>query len=125
MSRDPAGHFWVGTDTLCAFFPAVPPLTFEENAEEELFKSVVEQTQLSLSCKVTRADGVVQWYKDGIQIQPGNNITMDAENNERSLTLHSAQLSDAGMYTCRAGDSILIFKVDVRGKKTFYGHGPS
>ncbi|KAM7380834.1 hypothetical protein PAMP_004106 [Pampus punctatissimus] len=91
-----------------------PPVTFADIPEEDLFKSVVEQGQLALACKVSRADGVVQWYKDGTKIQPSNNITIQAEDIKRSLTIHSTQLSDSGMYTCRAGDNTLMFKVNIR-----------
>lgn len=103
------------TSFLYCFF-AVPPLRFADIAEENLFKSVVEQEQLVLSCEVSRADGVVQWYKDGNEIQPSQNITMQTESTQRNLTIHSAQLSDTGTYTCRAGDNVLMFKVNIRGK---------
>lgn len=96
---------------------AEPPVTFADIPEEELFKSVVEQAQLSLSCKVSRAEGEVQWYKDGIEIHPGDDVAMKAEDTERNLTIHSAQLSDTGTYTCRAGDNVLMFKVNIRGNK--------
>uniref|UniRef100_UPI0037E77869 obscurin-like protein 1 n=1 Tax=Semicossyphus pulcher TaxID=241346 RepID=UPI0037E77869 len=91
-----------------------PPVTFADIPDEDLFKSVVEQEELVLSCEVSRADGVVQWYKDGTEMQPSNNITMQAEGNMRNLTIHPAQLSDTGTYTCRAGDNVLLFKVNVR-----------
>ncbi|XP_010790538.1 obscurin-like protein 1 [Notothenia coriiceps] len=91
-----------------------PPLTFAEIPEEDLFKSVVEQEQLVLSCEVSRAGGVVQWYKDGAQVQPCDNITMQVEDTKRNLTIHAAQLSDTGTYTCRAGDNILMYKVNIR-----------
>ncbi|XP_024142928.1 obscurin-like protein 1 [Oryzias melastigma] len=91
-----------------------PPVTFADVPEKDLFQSVVEQEQLTLSCEVSRADGVVQWYKDGAEIQTSNNITVQAESIKRSLTINSARLSDTGTYTCRAGDSILSFKVNVR-----------
>ncbi|XP_037645160.1 obscurin-like protein 1 isoform X3 [Sebastes umbrosus] len=91
-----------------------PPVTFADIPEEDLFKSVVEQEQLVLSCEVSRADGVVQWYKDGTEMQPCNNITMQAEDIKRNLTVHSAKLSDTGTYTCRAGDNILMYKVNIR-----------
>lgn len=42
---------------------------------------------------------------------------MQAEGTKRNLTVHSAQLSDTGTYTCRAGDNVLIFKVNIRGNK--------
>ncbi|XP_032368896.1 obscurin-like protein 1 isoform X12 [Etheostoma spectabile] len=91
-----------------------PPVTFVDIPEEDLFKSVVENEQLVLSCEVSRADGVVHWYKDGTEMQPCNNITMQAEGNTRNLTVHSAQLSDTGTYTCRAGDNVLMYKVNIR-----------
>ncbi|XP_047193064.1 obscurin-like protein 1 isoform X10 [Scophthalmus maximus] len=90
------------------------PVTFVDLPEEDLFKSVVEKEQLVLSCEVSRTDGVVQWYKDGADMQPSNNVAMQAEGTRRNLTIHSAQLSDTGTYTCRAGDHVLIFKVTIR-----------
>lgn len=101
---------------LCFMFPAAPPVTFADIPEEDLFKSVVEQEELVLSCEVSRADGVVQWYKDSAEIQPSNDVTMQADDTKRSLTIHQAQLSDTGTYSCRAGDNVLLFKVTVRGK---------
>ncbi|XP_069010927.1 obscurin-like protein 1 isoform X12 [Embiotoca jacksoni] len=91
-----------------------PPVTFADIPENDLFQSVVEQEQLVLSCEVSRAEGVVQWYKDGTEMQPSNNVTIQAEGTKRNVTIHSAQLSDRGTYTCRAGDNILIFKVNIR-----------
>ncbi|MEQ2251704.1 hypothetical protein ILYODFUR_013837 [Ilyodon furcidens] len=92
----------------------VPPLTFADIPEKDLFCSAVEQELLVLSCEVSRTDGVVQWYKDGTEIQPSNNIRMEAEGAKRNLIIQSAQLSDTGTYTCRTGDNILIFKVNIR-----------
>lgn len=93
-------------------------MTFADIAEEDLFKSVVEQEELLLSCEVSRADGVVQWYKDGTELQQGQNITFQAEGTKRNLKIHSAQLSGTGIYTCRTGDNVLMFKVNVRGKES-------
>ncbi|XP_071377482.1 obscurin-like protein 1 [Centroberyx affinis] len=91
-----------------------PPVTFANIPEEDLFKSVVEQDQLVLSCEVSRAEAIVQWYMDGVEMQSSNNITIEEDGTTRILTIHSAQLSDTGTYTCRAGDSALMFKVNIR-----------
>lgn len=99
----------------CVLFSTVPPVTFADIPEEDLFKSVVEQEGFVLSCEVSRADGVVQWYKDGTEMQPCNNIAMQAEGTKRNLTVNSARLSNGGTYTCRAGDNILMYKVTIRG----------
>lgn len=96
----------------------MPPLTFADIPEKDLFTSVVEKEELVLSCDVSRPDGAVQWYKDGTEIRTNPDITIQAEGNERKVTIHSAKLSDTGTYTCRAGDNVLIFKVNIRGKDT-------
>lgn len=97
----------------------MPPVTFADIPEEDLFNSVVEKEQLVLYCEVSRADGVVQWYKDGSEIHRNHDMTIQAEGTKRTLTIHSAQLSDSGTYTCRAGDNVLIFKVNIRGNRRF------
>lgn len=99
------------------FWSAAPPVTFADVPEMDLFRSAVEHEQLVLSCEVSRADGVVKWYKDGTEIQPGDNVTIKAADTKRELTIHSAQMSDTGTYTCRAGDNVVIFKVNIRGNK--------
>lgn len=101
--------------TFSVLFFAAPPVTFADVPENDLFRIAVEQEQLVLSCEVSRTDGVVQWYKDGIEIQPSSNIAMEAEGAKRNLIINSVQLSDTGTYTCRTGDNILIFKVNIRG----------
>ncbi|XP_029968646.1 obscurin-like protein 1 [Salarias fasciatus] len=91
-----------------------PPVTFVDIPEKDLYQSVVEKEQLVLSCQVSRADGLVQWYKDGSELHSSSNVSMQAEGTDRTLIIRSSQLSDTGTYTCRAGDNILIFKVNIR-----------
>ncbi|MBN3297323.1 OBSCN protein, partial [Amia calva] len=92
----------------------VPPVKFVEVPDVDLHKSVVESEPVVLYCELTRPDVTVQWYKDGVEIQTDDNISVQAEQNMRRLIIQSTNLSDLGIYTCRAGESVLIFKVNVR-----------
>ncbi|KAK2904772.1 hypothetical protein Q8A67_006571 [Cirrhinus molitorella] len=91
-----------------------PPVTFAYIPEDDLHRNIVEQDNLLLCCQVSRSDAIAQWYKDGVELKPTDNVLIEAENTIRRLVVLSAQLSDSGTYTCRAGDSALIFKVNVR-----------
>ncbi|XP_051566120.1 obscurin-like protein 1 [Myxocyprinus asiaticus] len=91
-----------------------PPVTFAYIPEDNLHRNIVEQDDLLLCCEVSRSDATAQWYKDGVEIKSSDNVLIEAENTIRRLIILSAQLSDSGTYTCRAGDSALIFKVNVR-----------
>ncbi|XP_028846705.1 obscurin-like protein 1 isoform X3 [Denticeps clupeoides] len=93
---------------------AAPPVTFLHIPEEDLHKNVVEHDTLLLSCELSRADVLAQWYKDGVELQPNENTAIQMENTVHTVKIKSSQLSDSGIYTCRAGDSALMFKVNVR-----------
>ncbi|XP_016150066.1 obscurin-like isoform X7 [Sinocyclocheilus grahami] len=103
-------------DDISEFFVDVkaPPVTFAYIPEDDLHRNIVEQDNLLLCCQVSRSDATAQWYKDGVELKPSDNVLIEAENTIRRLIVLSAQLSDSGTYTCRAGDSALIFKVNVR-----------
>uniref|UniRef100_A0AAY4BK29 Obscurin-like protein 1 n=1 Tax=Denticeps clupeoides TaxID=299321 RepID=A0AAY4BK29_9TELE len=89
-----------------------PPVTFLHIPEEDLHKNVVEHDTLLLSCELSRADVLAQWYKDGVELQPNENTAIQMENTVHTVKIKSSQLSDSGIYTCRAGDSALMFKVN-------------
>ncbi|XP_059418393.1 obscurin-like protein 1 isoform X12 [Carassius carassius] len=91
-----------------------PPVTFGYIPKDDLLKNIVEQDNLLLCCQVSRSDATAQWYKDGAELKPCDNILIEAENTIQRLIIPSAQLSDSGTYTCRAGNSALLFKVNVR-----------
>lgn len=57
-------------------------------------------------------------YKDGCEIQPSDNITLQADGTMRRLIIRSAETSDAGSYTCQAGNNSIDFTVNVRGTGT-------
>ncbi|XP_063069285.1 obscurin isoform X17 [Engraulis encrasicolus] len=93
---------------------AAPPVTFAHVPEADLHKNIVEQECLTLSCEVSRPDAFAQWFKDGVEVQPDDKTLVETDGTIRKLIIQVSQLSDSGTYTCRAGDSVLMFKVNVR-----------
>lgn len=85
---------------------------------------VIQVTSFTILCLVYNLQSSVSdllclRYKDGCEIQPGDNITLQAEGTMRRLIIRSAEASDAGSYTCRAGNNSIDFTVNVRGTRTF------
>ncbi|KAL7370049.1 hypothetical protein ABVT39_017373 [Epinephelus coioides] len=93
---------------------AGPSVEFKPVPEEELHKSSMELDPVVLLCHVSTDDAEVVWYKDGCEIKPTDNITLQAEGTMRRLIIRSAETSDAGSYTCQAGNNSMEFTVNVR-----------
>ncbi|XP_046886415.1 obscurin-like protein 1a isoform X2 [Hypomesus transpacificus] len=91
-----------------------PPVTFSAIPEDDLHKSAMELDPVVLHCEVSREDATALWYKDGREVQPSENVTLQAEGTMRRLILRSAEASDAGSYTCQAGNSSMTFTVHVK-----------
>ncbi|KAM9836161.1 obscurin-like protein 1a [Aulostomus maculatus] len=93
---------------------AGPSVEFSPAPKEELHKSSMELDPVVLLCHVSREDAEVVWYKDGREIQPSDNTTLQAEGTMRRLIIRSAETSDAGSYTCQAGQNSMDFTVNIR-----------
>ncbi|XP_068612340.1 obscurin-like protein 1a [Brachionichthys hirsutus] len=93
---------------------AGPPVEFSPIPEEDRQKSSMELDPVVLLCHVSEKDAEVAWYKDGCEVQPSDNITLQAEGTLRRLIIRSAAASDAGGYVCQAGSDSLQFAVSVR-----------
>ncbi|XP_068165521.1 obscurin-like protein 1a [Antennarius striatus] len=93
---------------------AGPPVEFSLIPEEERQKSSLELDPVVLLCHISEEDAEVVWYKDGCEVQPSDNITLQAEGTMRRLIIRSAETSDAGSYTCQAGKNSLQFAVNIR-----------
>ncbi|XP_036426457.1 obscurin-like protein 1a isoform X2 [Colossoma macropomum] len=90
------------------------PVSFKEIPAEERQKSVIELDPVVLHCELSRPDATARWIKDGVEVLQSDNVTIQAEGNMRRLIIRSAQLSDAGAYTCQAGDNTMSFTVNVK-----------
>ncbi|XP_034533753.1 obscurin-like protein 1a [Notolabrus celidotus] len=93
---------------------AGPAVKFTPVPEEELHKSSMELDPVVLLCNVSTDDAEVVWYKDGCEVKPSDNITLQVEGTMRRLIIRSAETSDAGSYTCRTGNNSIDFTVNIK-----------
>ncbi|KAI4883548.1 hypothetical protein NFI96_026922, partial [Prochilodus magdalenae] len=91
-----------------------PPVAFKEIPTEERQKSTMELDPVVLHCEISRPNTTARWLKDGVEVLQSDNVTIQAEGTMRRLIIRSAQLSDAGAYTCQAGDNTMSFTVNIK-----------
>lgn len=70
---------------------------------------------IALKCELSRANGVVSWYKDNNRIVDNDHFTFEEEGAFRSLIILNAEIGDSGKYICNAKDDKIVFNVTVQG----------
>ncbi|KAK1798804.1 hypothetical protein P4O66_007084 [Electrophorus voltai] len=91
-----------------------PPVSFKDIPEDERHKITTELDPVVLHCELSQPDVDTRWLKDGLEVLPGDNITIQAEGTMRRLILRSAELADAGTYTCQAGNHTMSYTVYIK-----------
>uniref|UniRef100_A0A673GPK1 Obscurin like cytoskeletal adaptor 1b n=1 Tax=Sinocyclocheilus rhinocerous TaxID=307959 RepID=A0A673GPK1_9TELE len=97
-----------------------PSVSFKEITQEERQKCAMELDPVVLTCELSRPDAPAIWFKDGVAVLQSDNITILSEGTMKRLIIHSAALADAGTYTCQAGDQIMSFSVNIKGKVSLW-----
>lgn len=72
--------------------------------------------EIILKCELSRSNGKVCWFKDGLKIQESENILLKAEGPYRRLTIPCASKRDSGEYVCDTGGDSVFFQLSVTGK---------
>lgn len=70
----------------------------------------------TLSCSVSDSKTEVKWYKDGKLLISSRTIYTEVKGDTRQLVVEKVEKSDAGEYTCQAGEDKLVFKIFVSGR---------
>lgn len=76
----------------------------------------MELDPVVLTCELSQPDAPACWFKDGVVIIQSENITIQSEGTMERLIIRSAELVDAGIYTCQAGEQSMSFSVNIKGK---------
>ncbi|XP_041896949.1 obscurin-like protein 1 isoform X1 [Corvus kubaryi] len=78
-----------------------PPVTMVKVPRD---LGVPETGVASFECELSRPNAEVKWFKDGQELRPGPNCRIYSAGRRRILQLSRCELTDAGSYTCDAGD---------------------
>ncbi|NXM46225.1 OBSL1 protein, partial [Gymnorhina tibicen] len=104
LALEDSGTITFTADTLrCSAHLRVrePPVTMVRVPRD---LGVPETGVASFECELSRPNAEVKWFKDGQELRPGPNCRIYSAGRRRILQLSRCELTDAGSYTCDAGD---------------------
>ncbi|XP_067843090.1 obscurin-like protein 1 isoform X5 [Heptranchias perlo] len=90
---------------------SVPPVKIVNTSPTTL--SVLTGAEVVLLCELSRPEAEVRWYKDGLEVERSERVTMEVDGGRRRLTVRSATMEDRGTYVCDAVDDSTGFEVSV------------
>uniref|UniRef100_A0A672UII9 Obscurin like cytoskeletal adaptor 1 n=1 Tax=Strigops habroptila TaxID=2489341 RepID=A0A672UII9_STRHB len=70
---------------------------------------------VELWCQLSRPAAPVRWYKDGEEVEAGENLVLEQEGPWCQLVLPCAQPQDTGEFVCDAGGDSVFYTVTVAG----------
>lgn len=76
-----------------------------------------------LRCEISISKAEVEWRKDGVVLHSSSKYEMWQDGTLRELRVHRLEPSDAGEYSCKAGDETSSAKLTVKGKTCLLGQG--
>ncbi|NXY49636.1 OBSL1 protein, partial [Ceuthmochares aereus] len=83
------------------------------DSNEEASHAYVAGQHVELWCQLSRPEALVHWYKDGEDVEVGENLLLEQEGPRHQLVLPCAQPQDTGEYVCDAGGDSVFYTVTV------------
>ena len=77
--------------------------------------------EIVLQCEMSRSNGQVRWFKDGLKVVEDDNVRLTSEGPYRRLTVASAAAKDSGEYVCDTDGDSVFFQLTVSGRKEGMG----
>ncbi len=85
--------------------------------------SASEDESVTLSCKLSKPDKPVKWYKDGKILKDGVDCKIHSDRCEYILKLPKAKTCDTGTYTMKGDKIETSAKVTIKGKDLLMKRG--
>ncbi|NWS39282.1 OBSCN protein, partial [Probosciger aterrimus] len=84
-------------------------------SNEEASHAYMSGQCVELWCKLSRPAAPVHWYKDGEEVEAGENLVLEQEGPVCRLVLPCAQPQDTGEFVCDAGGDSVFYTITVAG----------
>lgn len=78
--------------------------------------TVQEQDTVELEVQLNRMASDIKWMKNGVILQPGNNLNIQVDGAKQTLILKNVSCADQGLYSCETLDDKTEAKLTVESK---------
>ncbi|XP_077686467.1 obscurin-like protein 1 [Eretmochelys imbricata] len=102
-----------GEDALSFTVTVTEPPVRIVSSNEDATHTYLASERVVLACELSRADGPVQWYKDGVEVEEGDCLLLEREGPHRRLVIPSARPQDTGEFVCDAGGDSVFYNIMV------------
>nr|DBA19681.1 TPA: hypothetical protein GDO54_015481 [Pyxicephalus adspersus] len=102
-----------GDDSVFYNVSVTEPIVKIVNTSDDAEQRGVSGESMVLSCELSRENGTISWYKDGVEIEESENIRLESDGKRRRLVITTARPEDSGEYTCDTGHDCLSYHVTV------------
>uniref|UniRef100_A0A8C6JSQ7 Uncharacterized protein n=1 Tax=Melopsittacus undulatus TaxID=13146 RepID=A0A8C6JSQ7_MELUD len=85
------------------------------NSNRDAPHAYVAGQRVELWCQLSHPAALVHWFKDGEEVEAGENLVLEQEGPLCRLVLPSAQPQDTGEFVCNAGNGSVSYHVSVAG----------
>lgn len=76
-------------------------------------QKVNKGNKATFEIELTKGDALVQWFKDGSEIQFSNHMQLTIDGKKQKLKIYDCDLDDAGVYACEVGNDKCTAKLTV------------
>lgn len=95
------------------------PVTFKKKLQD---LKAQELDEVRLEVELSRPSSEVKWMKNGVVLQPGNNVDIIVEGAKQTLLFKNVTQGDRGHYSCETLDDKTQIKLTVESKLNFHWH---
>ncbi|XP_030435565.1 obscurin-like protein 1 isoform X2 [Gopherus evgoodei] len=89
-----------------------PPVRIVSSNEDAAHIYLASE-RVVLACELSHADGPVQWYKDGVEVEEGEHLLLESEGPHRRLVIPLAHPQDTGEFVCNVGGDSVFYNITV------------